>query len=215
LLLIISISFGFNGFEEDLHSNKSQKIKVLPLPTFGYEPETKTNLGAVCLFAIDWFDDSLTRQSNAKLEAKYTFRNQLIFEAGWNYFSKKEKWFSDGVCHVSIYPDFYYGVGANTSQNNKLLFSTNRIKADFALYRNLGKQIFMGGGLRYFKYSNVSSDSVNVFQELVNGRNFGVKAAIFKDTRNNLLNATKGIYALLDVEYNISRADYWKMNVDA
>ncbi len=191
-----------------------KRIKVLPVPTFGYEPETKTHVGAVCLFTINLHNDSLTRQSNAKLELNYTFRNQMIIESEWNYFSKKEKWYSDGVLHVSYYPDFYYGIGPNSNSSGELLFSTNRLKGDVGLYRNVVKKLFLGGGIRYYRYSNVASDERIDFGELSDAENLGVKASLFKDTRNNLLNATDGVYALMDVEHNFSALNYWKLGID-
>lgn len=214
LLCFPIVSFGLNRPEENGDSIKTKKVKVLPLPTFGYEPETKTQAGVVCLFALDFFEDSLTRQSNAKIEADYTWRHQLVLEAEWNYFSLQEKWFSDGQFHISIYPDCYFGIGGNTSLDDKLIFSTNRLKLDFSLYRNLGNQVFVGGGLRHFNFTKLSSDSLNSFNELHDASNLGFKFAMFKDTRNNLLNATKGVYALADVEYNLSQSDYWKFNID-
>jgi len=185
-----------------------KKVKVLPFPTLGYEPETKFHFGAVALFTIDLYQDSLTRTSNAKVEFNYTLRNQIILESDWNYFFKEEKWFSQGILHFSRYPDLYYGVGPNSQFSDELLFETNRVNLRGGLYRNIAKKLFLGGALRYTNYAKVQSDSVNVFDELRQRENFGASISAFYDNRNNLLNASDGSFLRVDLEYNFSSNDY-------
>jgi hypothetical protein len=50
-----------------------RKVKVLPVPAFGYSPETKSYIGAVCLFNFNFYQDSFTRSSNAKIEFNYSW----------------------------------------------------------------------------------------------------------------------------------------------
>lgn len=216
LLNIIFCNF-LNAQQNDsinINSKKNRKVKILPVPTFGYEPETKTHIGVVSLFTINLYQDSSTRVSNAKIEFNYTFRRQIILESEWDYFFKKEQWFSNGIIHASIYPDFYYGIGANTPKNNELLFNSNRTIIDVGLYKNIGKKIFVGGGLRYLNYYNISTDDNNPYEELQNASTTGLKTSIFQDTRNNILNATTGNYYLINFEYNFSSEDYMSIKLD-
>ncbi len=185
-----------------------RKVKVLPFPTLGYEPETKFHFGAVALFTLDLYQDSLTRTSNAKVEFNYTLRNQIILESDWNYFFKEEKWFSQGILHFSRYPDLYYGVGANSQLTDELLFETNRVDLSGGLYRNIGRKLFLGGAMRYTNYAKVQSDSINTFDELRQRENFGASISAFYDNRNNLLNASEGSFLRVDLEYNFSSNDY-------
>jgi len=69
-------------------------LKVLPVPALGYSPETEFYFGAVALISLNFFNDTNTRSSNAKLEFNYSLRKQVIFSADWNLFSKNETWFS-------------------------------------------------------------------------------------------------------------------------
>lgn len=200
--------------EVDTLDIESKKVKVLPFPTLGYEPETKFHFGAVALFTLDLYQDSLTRTSNAKIEFNYTLRNQIILESEWNYFFKEEKWFSEGVLHFSKYPDLYYGVGAKSMTSDELLFETNRVDLSGGLYRNISKKLFAGGGVRYTNYSRVRSDSLITFDELRQRENIGVSLSAFYDNRNNLLNASNGAYARGGVEYNFSATDYVILALD-
>ena len=127
LFLVLVFPFGWI-FAQD--STKVKKVKVLPVPAFGYSPETRTYVGAVTLFTLDFYPDTITRISNAKVEFNYTWNKQVIAEIGWNYFFREEKWFTKGLIHFSKYPDLYYGIGTNTPDSNELVFSTNRLVID-------------------------------------------------------------------------------------
>src|SRR4051812_42725633 len=115
LLLLLFLypgpSFGADG---DSMAKPPRKVRILPVPDFGYSPETETYVGAVALFTLNLYNDSLTRVSNAKAEFNYTWLHQVILEGSWNYFTRRERFYSQGLIHYSKYPDLYYGVGEAT-----------------------------------------------------------------------------------------------------
>jgi hypothetical protein len=145
----------------------------LPVPAFGYSPETKTYIGAVSLLTINPYKDSMTRTSNATFEFNYTWNRQMILSSEWNYFFKEEKWFSNGSLSFSSYPDFYYGVGSNTPASNELLYNSNRWVFEINFLKNLGKKFFLGPELRYISYSNVTYTGLPVYPELADQSTFG------------------------------------------
>lgn len=197
-----------------VRSSPDQRVKVLPLPTFGYEPETATQVGAVGLFTFDPYNDPDTRTSNAKLEVTYTWRRQVIFESAWDYFFRKEKWMTRGLIHFSRYPDLYYGIGTETSEADELQFDSERIIADINIIRNLGSSYFGGMGVRYHAYSNVSSDSLNPYPELQDNSVFGLRATFLKDTRNSILSASKGSYLAIGSDFNFAASNYVRTIID-
>lgn len=194
--------------------NKKKKISILPVPTFGYEPETETHIGAVSLFTLDFYQDSTTRVSNGKMEFNYTWRKQSIFEVQWNYFFKNEKWFTSGEIHVSKFPDYYYGVGQHTVAPNELLYESNRVIVDINVYKHLQDQLFFGMGLRYYDYRNIQSEVKHSFNELKDASIIGVKIELLKDKRDNLLNPTRGIYYNLETDYNHCSQKYYRFIAD-
>lgn len=195
-------------------SDQARKVTVLPVPSLGYEPETKAYIGAVALFNLNVYQDTLTRTSNMSMEFTYTMRKQMILEADWNYFFKEEKWFTRGLLHFSKYPDYYYGVGADTEDWEGLLYESNRMIIDLNIYKNLGRKFFTGIGFRYQSYQNLSYKEINTYPELVNTSVYGIKGAFFKDSRNNLLNPIHGGYYFLETEYNISTSNYLSLILD-
>jgi len=135
---------------------KSEKIKVLPVPAFGYSPETRTYIGAVALFTVDLYRDSVTRSSNAKLEFNYSWNKQVIFDSEWNYFFREEKWFTKGRFHYSKYPDYYYGIGENTTDSNKLTYNSNRFIVEVHGLKGVGRKLFMGLNVKYINFQNIN-----------------------------------------------------------
>ncbi len=213
LTLLVIVIFGNIAHAQD--STKTKRVKVLPVPTFGYEPETRFHFGAVCLFTLDLYQDSLTRVSNAKIEFNYTLRRQIILEMGWNYFFKHEKWFTDGLIHVSKYPDFYYGIGTNSTEEDKLLFESNRALFDVGLYKKLRGKLFAGAEVKYFNYSDISTEELNPHSELQDAWNVGLSGTVFYDTRNNLLSSSEGTFLKFNLGYNFGTNHYVNAKVDA
>lgn len=194
---------------------KERKVKILPVPAIGYSPETKTYVGAVTLFTLNMYADSLTRTSNAKLEFNYTWNKQVILEGGWNYFFREEKWFTKGQIHYSKYPDYYYGIGPDTPESNKLIFNSNRFFFEAFALKKAGEKLFTGLNVKYENYSNVRPGAeTRVYPELTARNTFGIGYSVLKDTRNNLLTPAKGIYLYFNASYNFSKQDYGQLTLD-
>ncbi|MFN5983015.1 MAG: hypothetical protein ACK476_14280 [Fluviicola sp.] len=195
-------------------SIKEKKVKILPVPAFGYSPETRTYLGAVVMATIDLYPDTITRTSNAKVEFNYTWNNQLIIESGWNYFFKEEKWFTKGLIHFSKFPDLYYGIGSETPDSNKLSFSSNRINVDVSLLKKFKNHLFVGLGLKHVNYYNLKSKDNN-FSELTENQLYGANFILQHDNRTSLLTPTKGHYFSFSNALNFSKKNYSKHILDA
>lgn len=193
---------------------KDKAISVLPVPAFGYSPETRTYLGAVSLFTLDFYKDSLTRTSNAKLELNYTWNKQIIAETEWTYFFREEKWLTKGRIHYSKFPDRYYGVGSNTSENNEYLYNSNRLIAEGHALKLVKSKLFTGFGLKYIDYSNINPAAPFLYPELQANSSLGFGFTFLKDTRANLLNPTQGIYYNLYAGYVVQKQQYAEWSLD-
>ncbi len=201
--------------QDSISSKKPKRLKVLPVPTFGYAPETRFYAGAVTLFTYNMLRDTNTYTLNAKVEFQYTVRKQVIMETEWNYFSKGEKWFSKGRFNVSKFPDYYFGIGITTSDSNRVLFNSNRIDLDAKLLRNIDPKLFAGLSLNYARYAKVENVTGSpTYSELNNGNLLGMGISLLKDSRDNLLTPTKGMYLFSNVSYQLSTTNYLKAILD-
>lgn len=212
-IIILLLFFRISGTAED--SVTAKRIKILPVPAFGYSPETKAYVGAVTMFTINMYHDSLTRTSNAKFEFNYTWNKQMILEGGWNYFFRQEKWFTTGRINYAHYPDLYYGIGSNTPETNKTSFDSRRFVLEASVLKKIGYQFFTGINIKYNEYYDVKPENNSMnFPELTDGSTFGIGYSFLKDTRNSLLTPTKGIYAYLNSTYNFSEVNYLEIMLD-
>jgi len=214
---------GLTGYSQDTLKTentkdtvKTKRLKVLPVPAFGYSPETRINGGAVALFTFNLGKDSLTRTSNAKIKFTYTQNKQIVLESEWTCFLKEEKWVTKGEIHYSKYPDLYYGIGYNTPDTNKLRFSSNRINFMSNLLKNVGDKLFAGVILKYYDYRDLSFASpLPAYYELKKTATTGIGLALLKDKRDNILTPTQNYYFNFNGIYNFSTINYIKFTIDA
>lgn len=196
-------------------TTKIRKVKILPVPTVGYSPETRLYVGAVALFTLDFHQDDTTRGSNAKIEFNYTWNKQIIAEVNWGYFFKKERWRTKGMIHFSKYPDRYYGIGENTLDSDEVLYDSHRSIIEISFSKDVGKSFFIGPIMRYLKYAKVQSSVSNKnYSELGNGENIGFGIDVNWDTRNNLLSTSNGYLIEASGVYNLSETNYMQYRLD-
>ncbi len=169
------------------------QVKVLPVPALGHSPETRTYVGAVALFTVDFYADSLTRASNFKAEFNYTWNRQVVAETEWELFTRGEGWSSKGLLHGSRYPDLYYGIGPATPAEAELGFESDRFLADARLLRQIGEQWFVGAQMRMASYRRIRTDTERATPgELHAATVGGFRAVLLKDSRDHLLAPKKG-----------------------
>lgn len=213
LFLLLGFFLSNSGFSQD--TIKRKNIKILPVPALGYSPETRFYVGAVCLFNLNFYNDTLTRSSNTKLEFNYTWNKQIIAEAEWNYFFKEEKWFTRGNVHYSKYSDSYFGIGSSQSQESKTLFESNRVKFELEVLKKIKNKWFFGLAARHLNYFNfsVGQDTI-VYEEFKNESRTGFGWIVQNDTRDNLLTPTKGLFLKLSNNYNFGSTNYSQLTFD-
>lgn len=212
-LALILLILPFFTWAQD--STGFRKKTFLPVPAFGYSPETKTYIGAVLMVNLIR-EDSLTRSSNAKFEVNYTWRKQFISEFQWNHFTYREKWFTNGILHFSRYPDKYFGIGASTLDSSEINFQSDRYRIESSLLRNFGHQLFIGGSIRYLNYTRFreNSDTNFVYNELHPTSTYGIQLIASIDRRDDILTPTKGFYVGFKNDHNYSNSYYSRISID-
>lgn len=189
-------------------SSKKRRISILPVPAFGYTPETRGYAGVVTLFSGKLAADSNTRASNAKVQVNYTQRRQLIAELGWNLYLPQEKHFTSASVQLSSFPDYLWGHIYEYQKYNeyRLTYSSRRFVADLNwLFRVSGrKKMYVGPAFRYFNYSNF--EFLDGEKRLLPPPGYRLQfitvagSTFLLDRRNNLLLPEKGNYLLLTTQ---------------
>jgi outer membrane protein assembly factor BamA len=207
LSIVLLLLCANTAFAQKDSTRKKKRISIFPVPAIGYSPETRWYVGAVALFNLKFLQaDSNARVSSAKFEVNITQNKQLIIETGWNIFSKNTKWYHEGVLGYRKFPELYWGVGGNTPDSAKELYSAYRIEADISSLKRIGNNRF--AGLR-FSYQNMYGvvpkqggmlENVPV-QGATGATSSGIGPAYLYDSRLNALNPKQGAYLSVSTLY--------------
>lgn len=171
----------------------STKIRIMPVPTLGYTPETLGYAGAVCQLAFK--SDNTTRLSAVKTELQYTQKRQTILELAGSVFLPAEKWLINFTAHSSRFPDFWWGVGIHTPESNKEGFNSRRNWLELAMLKNAGNNWFIGPLIKHQQRSHIefNQTAATSFMSVS-----AVGIQFLQDGRDNMLNPKKGNY--LDIQ---------------
>ncbi|HYG15828.1 MAG TPA: BamA/TamA family outer membrane protein [Bacteroidia bacterium] len=228
LLLVVALPL----YGSDTTRRKKSPVSVFPVPAFGYAPETRWYVGAVALFNLRFLQkDSFSRVSSAKAEINYTQNKQLIAEVQWSAFSKTGSWYHEGLLGYRKFPELYWGVGANTPDSVKELYSAKRIEADIRSLKLVGANSFLGLRFRLQNMFDVEFKNGGLMEtsRVVGSQgavSAGVGPAFLYDSRKNALNAQQGVFFSTSflhfgksfgssVQFNRFEADarkYYKLN---
>ena len=184
-------------------SAEQRTVGVLPVPTFGYGPETRGYIGGVALFTLNLYKDSLSRTSNAKTEVSYTWNRQFILEGEWTLFFKHNNFLSEGVLDFRRFPEYFYGIGNATPDTWEELYDSKRVEIDIRLLKRAGKNWFAGLSYRLYAMFDIESVEGGLISAApitgtAGGTSSGAGYLLRFDSRQNVLNpgAGKGYFAL-------------------
>jgi len=183
-------------------SNSSiHPAKMIFTPVISYAPETNLSIGVGMkgLFKMRGSGPE-TRTSNIPLTVQYTIENKYLFFSGFGIFTPQERYLLTGNIRIQSFPSLYFGVGQNTPESNEEEFGYSQILIEPIFLKNvLMPYLFMGSGFRYNRISNVQATEqgllANSEQTGANGStSSGIQLAMIYDSRDNILNASKGFF---------------------
>ncbi|WP_405609546.1 BamA/TamA family outer membrane protein [Polaribacter sp. Asnod1-A03] len=175
--------------------------KIITAPILSYSPETSLGfgVGAKYLFKFKGSGEE-TRTSNMPVSLLYTLNSQFFIYSGFEIFTNQEKWVISGNIIFQNYPRLYYGIGQNTPETNEEIYDTNQFLFEPILLKQaFTRYLFLGGGVRYNKIYNTKVElnkllDVNRPSGYNGSTSVGFELAALYDSRDNILNASKGWY---------------------
>ena len=205
ILIVLLSSFPGKGKDSTRTTSTPRKVQVLPVPTFGYAPETRGYAGAVALFTFRIYPDSLTRFSTAKIEGSYTQNRQYIGQLSWTGFAQHNAYLTEGRIDFRRFPELFYGIGNQTPPSFEELYDSKRIDVDVRFLAKIKSHWFAGIGYRYFTMYDIESIAGGIIDaggirgatgSTVSGLGYGLRY----DSRENRLNPAGGT-AFLSVSH--------------
>ncbi|MDX1627716.1 MAG: BamA/TamA family outer membrane protein [Fulvivirga sp.] len=226
LLLVLSVS----QLKAQQDTTRTKKIRIIPLPALFYTPETRLGFGALVSGVFNLGDFSNTRSSNAQVLGAYTLNKQVIIQTRHSIFTPQEKLALNGELSYYDFPILYYGIGNDTKKefeenlDYKVLIFRQRI------LKKVRPNWFAGLQYRYTHLYDlmyepqVLDDQARLKSET--GTNSGLGFSVIHDSRDNILNATQGIFTEISTfhhgstigsDFNFSRytidlRKYWPLN---
>lgn len=175
--------------------------KIITAPIIYYSPETSLGfgIGAKYLFKFKGSGEE-TRTSNMPVSFLYTLKNQFFIFSGFEVFTNQEKWVITGNILFQNYPRLYYGIGKNTPETNEEIYDSYQFLIEpIVLKRVFTRYLFLGGGLRYNRIYNTKIEPNGLLDTdkpigFNGSTSVGFEFAALYDSRDNILNATKGWY---------------------
>lgn len=197
-------------FEFDLNPSAVAQRGAYPTrlvlaPIISHAPETSwgAGLGAKFLFKPRGAGTD-TRTSNIPVSFQYTLNKQYILYSGYTVFFNHENYLLRGNLRHSSFPQLFYGVGNNTPNANEEIYDYRYTLVEPLLLRRIAGKLFLGGGVRHVRVSDVELAPQSILID-ANGQpretgargavSTGLETALTYDTRDNVLNAQRGILA--------------------
>lgn len=207
---IVLLFFYFCTVLCGLQADSTRKFSVLPVPTFGYAPETRGYAGAVVQMAFKTDNNPATRASALKTEFQYTQNKQLIAEMSGTLFAPGEKGILNFTLHRSRFPEYFWGIGINTEESDKILIDNDRTWVDLAGLFQIRKRWFAGPLFRYQKrrlnnIQMIGSAEFSCYQ---------IGTQLLHDSRNNILNPQMGSFFDLQISNNRSHQNGVRLLAD-
>ncbi|MGY2134371.1 BamA/TamA family outer membrane protein [Hymenobacter sp. HD11105] len=179
--------------------------RLVLAPIISYAPETSwgAGLGAKFLFKPRGAGTD-TRTSNIPISFQYTLNKQYILNSGYTVFFNHENYLLRGNLLHSSFPRLFYGVGNHTPSSNEEIYDYRYTVIEPLLLRRIVGKLFVGGGLRHVRVSDVQLAPQSLLLDdtgqpraagALGAVSTGLETALTYDTRDNVLNAQRGVLA--------------------
>jgi hypothetical protein len=192
-------------------------------PSLGYSPETGVEMGGSILKLFRAKKDINNRLSEIKASGFFTFKAQYGAMLENAIYGDKDKWFFLGRTTIQRFPLFYYGIGADAKQDNYAVVDANNVILRQRILRKIKKNFFIGPEIDFQALWNVNFKQPQQQPHTLpagsdGSTNLGLGVALVYDTRHNVLNVRKGMFAELaflqyapawgsDFRFNVINAD--------
>jgi hypothetical protein len=193
IICLISIK-GFS-FPKD-----SLKPKIGILPSAFYTPETRLAFGGLIYSHFKTkLKDTIIKKSNTQSYFSYSINKQFFFANDYQIWLKKNYVYLTGTIEYSRFPSFFYGIGNNTKESDKMMVYFDVFKTQTKSLIKISNKFYGGILFHYQKVVDQTSDFMpdNLCAEMYGNMGFqtkGIGSIIMLDNRNNPLNPSKGYY---------------------
>jgi len=175
------------------------KMLIFPIVALSTETSWVFGIANAYIFKTSKKDPNL-RTSTMPSGFLYTLKDQILIALGANIFLPKEKYIIRFENSFSKFPDKFWGLGNETSENAEEAYTFTQFYINPAISRKIKRNLFLGAGIEYQSVFNIKYEPGGNFEqdEVVGiyGREnynvFGLSALLTYDSRNHAYTPNKG-----------------------
>jgi Omp85 superfamily domain len=189
---------------------KEKQLQLFIYPIIGSNP---ANGGIFGVGANGTYrnKDAATQLSTASLNAAYTTKKQLLIEAQSSLFTSRNRWNLVGDWRWQDTSENTFGLGSTpTSNEDQINYKFFRIYE--TAYRGLSPGLFAGAGYHLDRHDGIEDTRAQMGEETEFQRygvgtegqstSSGVSLDLLYETRDNPINAARGVYAAASYRIN-------------
>ena len=192
----------------DADKDKKVLFSLLPAPI-----QEGSNFKLAISFVTSFYlgDKKDTKLSEVSFAPTFSFSNQYIFPIRSYIYTKGNKFNFTGDYRYMIYPQPTYGLGSNQLDDSQSILDYQQWRFYQFVSTRISTNFYLGLGAQLDRYQNISEVS-NIegptdFYTYMEGdysdeTSNGVAFQALFDSRDNILNATKGLYIETDFRIN-------------
>lgn len=219
-LLFMFSSLGYpatlSGEEVNQDTVEQKRSGWMYLPIIFYTPETKMAGGsAVSYFFRESGSEITSRPSTIMPTLIYTQKKQIMSELAADLYWKDETYHLKGYISYIKFPDKFYGIGNNTSEDDEEDYTPENVLLLLNFQLKIRQGLYLGVQYEFedSKIKEVEEDGLLVAKDILGsegGRVSGAGILINWDTRNNIYYPSSGSFHQLSsiLFSNVLGSDY-------
>jgi outer membrane protein assembly factor BamA len=184
-------------------------FKALPLAY--YTPETRIAFEAFAFYS--YYSEGSRRKSNVRLFATYTQNKQYLLTIPWQIYTADDRYFLDGSLDFRKFPEYYYGLGNNTEEENRALYEFSAFTLSSKSYSKLESDTYLGLSVQGQWLMPDFPENEAIFDEITpkNGKkgysflSFG--PSFMWDKRDHILSPSSGRFLEFTPVFGLGKAD--------
>ena len=195
--------------EEEAAANDPSQPMYAFAPVIGYKPSSGVQLGAAGNVALFLGDPETTHISSAVASLTFSSKKQTSATARFSLLARDDRWKVDGDNRFQWTSQDTFGLGTETEPAGEVNMAFNYFRVYETVYRELVQGLFGGIGLHYSAHTSVGpgrdaeagwTESPYVAYSQLHGfplesqTSAGTGANLLVDTRNNSINADRGVF---------------------
>lgn len=189
-------------FSSVMSQDSSQaKPKLVVFPAITRSIETSWAFGGAASYTFRASPkDTSSRTSSIQIGALYSLRKQLINSVRGTQYLRNENWILNEQVSFSSFPDKFWGMGKNTTDNSEEDYSFKQVYVYLHFMKKIAPRIFAGLLYEYQRVWDINYKAGGLFdQQQVLGRyNYhvsGLGLSLTYDSRNHAFSPNKGFFA--------------------